>query len=228
FNDKDNSHDLDYIRTLNKDFEVLKKKLEEYLTIQDDKLDNRLNFQLGKILWQEFEEDDFVPSIDDDELRVIFGKDDSVLYEHKAYALNFNYTNTFFNYIREVKGNYFSRVEVNHIHGQLNNPSNPIIFGFGDEHDKDYAHFEEQGNNDLFEHVKSYHYLKTPYYKNLMRFLNEDYYQVFVVGHSCGLSDRTMFKEIFDHENCKSVKILHHRRSDGATDFFDKIGRAHV
>lgn len=52
--------------------------------------------------------------------------------------------------------------------------------------------------------------------------MNEDYYQVYVIGHSCGLSDRTMFKEIFDHNNCKPVKILHQKRADGTTDFFDK------
>ncbi|WP_159636952.1 AbiH family protein [Sphingobacterium composti Ten et al. 2007 non Yoo et al. 2007] len=225
YNDKDNAHDLDYIRMINKHFDFLKKKLEEYLTIQDENYDGIFNPNLGKILGQEFQEDDFDPSIGDDELRIMLGKDYSVennKTQRKVYVLNFNYTNTFYNYLREIKGNYFTQVEINHIHGQLNNKDNPIIFGFGDEHDKDYALFEEQSNNDLFEHVKSYHYLKTPNYRHLMRFLNEDHFQVFVLGHSCGLSDRTMFKEIFDHENCKSVKILHHKRDDGTTDFFDK------
>lgn len=226
FNDKDNSHDLDYVDTLNKNFTFLKQKLEKYLSIQDDQFDNRLNFQLAKLLGQEFQENEFDPGIDDDELRIKLGKDFTVgnenVTQHKIHVLNFNYTNTFYSYIREIKGNYFSSVDMNYIHGQLNNSSNPIIFGFGDEHDNEYKQFEEQNNNSLFEHVKSYHYLKTPNYRNLIRFLNEDYYQVFVVGHSCGLSDRTMFKEIFDHDNCKSVKILHHRRDNATTDFFDK------
>jgi len=222
FNDKQNSHDPDYIRTLNKNFNFLKNKLEEYLIPQDRQFDQRLNFQLVKQLGQEFNIHDFDPSIAENELRAKLGKDDSIPYVNKVYILNFNYTDTFYNYIKEVKSNTFSKIEINHIHGQLNDLDNPIIFGFGDEHDKDYAQFEEIGNNTLFEHVKSYHYLKTSNYRNLIRFLNEGYYQVFVVGHSCGLSDRTMFKEIFDHENCKSVKILHHKRADGTTDFFDK------
>ncbi|WP_313367695.1 AbiH family protein [Sphingobacterium mizutaii] len=222
FNDKNNSHNPDYVRKLNKNFEYLKQKLEEYLTIQDAQFDQRLNFQLAKLLGQEFDVNDFDPSIADDELRTKLGKDDSVPNEHKVYVLNFNYTNTFYNYIKEVKGNYFTRIEINHIHGQLNNSGNPIIFGFGDEYDKDYAQFEEQGNNDLFEHVKSYHYLKKSNYRNLIRFLNEDYFQVFVVGHSCGLSDRTMFKTILDHDNCKSVRIFHYTNEDGKNDFFDK------
>lgn len=227
-NCKNNDGLFDYqkVNKLNKHFNFLKNKLEEYLTTQDRQFDNRLNFQLAKQLGQEFVLADFDPSIADEDLRGKLGEDftddKSKNIQHKAYVLNFNYTNTFYNYIWEIKGNYFSHIEVNHIHGQLNNPNNPIIFGFGDEHDKDYAQFEEIGNNTLFEHVKSYHYLKTSNYRNLIRFLNEDYYQVLVVGHSCGLSDRTMFKEIFDHDNCKSVKILHHKRADGTTDFFDK------
>lgn len=28
------------------------------------------------------------------------------------------------------------------------------------------------------------------------------------MGHSCGLSDRTMLKEIFEHDNCKSIKTI--------------------
>jgi hypothetical protein len=111
----------------------------------------------------------------------------------------------------------FNRIEINYIHGELNQLDNPIIFGFGDEYDKQYAEFEEHRNNQLFEHIKSYQYLRTPHYRNLLRFLNTDGYQVFVMGHSCGLSDRTMFKEIFEHENCKSVRLFHYNG-----DFHDK------
>lgn len=82
--------------------------------------------------------------------------------------------------------------------------------------------FEEQSNNDVFEHVKSYYYLKTPNYANLVRFLNKGNFKVYILGHSCGLSDRTMFKEIFDHEYCKSVRIFHYTNSEGKNDFFDK------
>lgn len=37
------------------------------------------------------------------------------------------------------------------------------------------------------------------------------------MGHSCGLSDRTMFKEIFEHQNCKSIRLFHYNG-----DFHDK------
>lgn len=227
YRDTDNRFNYTKVNTVNRDLAYLKAKLEEYLSLQDAQFDNRQNFQLAKLLGQGFEENDFDPGLSDDELRIKLWKDStddkSKNIQHKAYVLNFNYTNTFRHYIDEIRRNgKFDTVEENHIHGQLNTPNNPIIFGFGDEHDKEYLLFEEHNNNSLFEHVKSYHYMKTPNYRNLIRFLNEDFYQVLVVGHSCGLSDRTMFKEIFDHDNCKSVKIFHHKRSDGSTDFFDK------
>lgn len=141
---------------------------------------------------------------------------------HKALILNFNYTNSIKPYIKLLKEKTFSQVEVNHIHGKLDMTANPIIFGFGDEHDKTYSTFEDHNNNEIFKHIKSYHYLNTPNYRNLLRFLNEEFFQVFIVGHSCGLSDRTMFKTIFDHENCKSVRIFHYTDTNGNNDFFDK------
>jgi len=224
FNDSNNSHDFDYVRTLNINLGYLKSKLEEYLTLQENTFNNMAHFNFAKLLGQEFKFNDFETSIiNQDELKYYLGLDNTKTpIQHSAYILNFNYTNTFYPYLREIQGKTFSKVEINHIHGQINNHSNPLIFGFGDEYDKDYASFEEHSNNSLFEHVKSYHYLKTPNYRNLICFLNEGFYEVYIVGHSCGLSDRTMLKEIFDHENCKSVRIFHYTNEHGQNDFFDK------
>lgn len=224
YNDSDNSHDLDYIGSLNKAFDFLKRKLEEYLSVQVQKHSIILKDELLDILKSPFQFSDFDTVISFDELQSKLGTDYSTQEQivHEAYVINFNYTNTFEPYLRRMKGHYFLDVKLNHIHGQIDNPQNPIIFGFGDEHDNDYKLFEEQGNNQLFEHVKSYFYLRTPNYRNLMRFLNKGYFQVFVLGHSCGLSDRTMFKEVFDHENCKSVRVFHYTDSEGKNDFFDK------
>lgn len=171
-----------------------------------------------------FREQDFdTVIVDEDTLQQQLGKDftrnDTI--SHHAYILN--YTNTLNGYVEEfTKGSEFCRVEMNHIHGELNKEDNPIIFGFGDEYDKAYLTFEEQRINELFEHIKSYKYLNTPNYRNLIRFLNKGDYQVFVMGHSCGVSDRTMFKEIFDHKHCKSVRIFHYTNTSGENDFHDK------
>jgi hypothetical protein len=33
------------------------------------------------------------------------------------------------------------------------------------------------------------------------------------MGHSCGLSDRTMLNTIFEHHNCRSIKVFYYERN---------------
>lgn len=215
--------DSDEVRILNNEFSYLKSKLEEYLTIQDNfyKLKSKTSPLIDFI--ENFKINDISHVITSEIIegnRIDYSQD---INNQSVYALNFNYTNTFKPYLQKIQeSRKFHAVEENHIHGQLNNLNNPIIFGFGDEHNKEYLQFEEQSNNDVFEHVKSYHYLKTANYTNLIRFLNQGNFRVYILGHSCGLSDRTMFKEIFDHDHCKSVRIFHYTNEEGKSDFFDK------
>jgi hypothetical protein len=44
------------------------------------------------------------------------------------------------------------------------------------------------------------------------------------MGHSCGISDRTLLNTLFEHENCLSIKIFYHKRGDG-TDNYSDIAR---
>ncbi|WP_164111994.1 MULTISPECIES: AbiH family protein [Sphingobacterium] len=225
YNHADNSRDVDYVRLLNKAFDFLKQKLAEYLTLEEQRHVPVPNEDVLDIFRSPFLISDFDTVIDADLLinEQLMDISQNGEYDYTTHILNFNYTNTLDLYLNVMDERSFSEIELNHIHGQLNNPDNPIIFGFGDEHDKEYMQFEEQRMNELFDHIKSYQYLRTPNYRNLIRFLNEDTYQVYVIGHSCGLSDRTMFKEVFDHHNCKSIKIFHYQRPDGSTDFHEKI-----
>jgi hypothetical protein len=34
------------------------------------------------------------------------------------------------------------------------------------------------------------------------------------MGHSCGLSDRTLLNAIFEHKNCRSIKVYYHKYHD--------------
>ena len=148
------------------------------------------------------------------------------LYPTETLLLNFNYTNTTLDYIDEfnkINGNYedYNISEI-HIHGELNNPENPIIFGFGDDVDKKYQEFEDLNDNRYLENFKSIAYLQTDNYKKLLEFIDSEEYQVFIFGHSCGISDRTMLNTIFEHDNCKSIKTFYHKREDG-TDNYTEI-----
>jgi len=130
--------------------------------------------------------------------------------------LNFNYTNLLSHFIKDRH----SPPTLINIHGQLGDQTNPIIFGFGDEMDKDYATIEMQTTKKFMRFFKSFGYHRTSNYHNLVRFLDSDLYQVFVLGHSCGLSDRTMLNMIFEHTNCKSIKIFYHQ-TGSANNFTD-------
>jgi hypothetical protein len=51
----------------------------------------------------------------------------------------------------------------------------------------------------------------TKNFYELTRFIESNNFQTYIYGHSCGISDRTMLNQIFEHENCKSIKIFYHK-----------------
>lgn len=138
--------------------------------------------------------------------------------------LNFNYTPTIEKYVDTEPNN---KLLVNYIHGKLKDDTNKVIFGFGDELDVEYSKFELYKVKGIFEHIKSFWYFKTSNYHNLIRFIDSEDYQVYILGHSCGLSDRTMLNMIFEHENCKSIKIFYHEIGDynNYTELTQEISR---
>ena len=136
----------------------------------------------------------------------------------KILLLNFNYTNTAEKLY--VKGGAY---EVINIHGELNNKNNPIIFEYGDELDDDYKTIEKLQDNDFLENIKSINYHKTRNYRRLLDFIHSGLYQVFVMGHSCGNSDRTLLNTLFEHDNCVSVKVFYHQIEAGKDDYSNII-----
>ncbi len=125
--------------------------------------------------------------------------------------LNFNYTDTFSQYLEYFPQNS-SRPNpfLNFIHGQIKRKNNPLIFGFGDELDEHYLKMEKETIKGYFDYIKSFWYFRTSNYRNLVTFIESDEFQIYILGHSCGLSDRTMLNMVFEHPNCKSIKIYYH------------------
>lgn len=133
--------------------------------------------------------------------------------------LNFNYTKTAENlYIKEDMN-----FEIINIHGELDNEDNPIIFGYGDELDEDYQKIEKTQDNDFLENIKSIKYHQTCNYRDLLTFIEFGIYQVFVMGHSCGNSDRTLLNTLFEHNNCASIKVFYRQMKDGTDDYSNLI-----
>jgi len=99
-----------------------------------------------------------------------------------------------------------------------------MIFGFGDEIDSDYKKIEALNDNNYLHNIKSIKYLETDNYIRLLRILNDDFFQVIILGHSCGLSDRTLLNTLFEHPNCGSIKPFYYK-TDENTDNYSEIAR---
>jgi len=138
-----------------------------------------------------------------------------------VYQSYFIYKETDDNYAsfcKDVPGNEY-KFAINYIHCCLNDNKNPIIFGFGDELDPAYKNIEELQIKGSLKYIKSFWYFKTNMYHDLIRFIESGDFQVYIIGHSCGLSDRTLLSMIFEHEKCKSIKIFHYTDIHGENNF---------
>ena len=91
-------------------------------------------------------------------------------------------------------------------------------FGFGDEIDGYYKKIEELNINEFLNNFKSFGYFKTKNYQNLLSFIESDLFDVEILGHSCGLSDRVLLNTIFEHKKCEAIKI-HYYENNGQNDF---------
>jgi hypothetical protein len=135
----------------------------------------------------------------------------------KVMFLNFNYSNT----LRKLINVSFDLNKANHIfiHGQVKNTNNPIVFGYGDDTTANYAEFEDLYEQEFLKLIKSFYYHRTNNYHQLLNFLEHNEFDVFIIGHSCGLSDRTLLNTIFEHKNCIGIKIFHYK---GIEEYIEK------
>ena len=188
----------DRVKKLNYDFEYIKLKLQEYLnTVESSK-----KIQIPDII-EHFR--NHFSSVPNTQTFIMF--------------LNFNYTSTIEKYLQELKHKQYV---VNYIHGKLNDETNPIIFGYGDEIDSYYQKIENVNNNEYLKNFKSFGYLLTTNYQDFSGFLDNDSFEVYILGHSCGLSDRTMLNKIVEHKNCKIIKIFYYERNNTENDYIEK------
>lgn len=200
----------DPIQEVNQQLDFLQNKLVEYLDIQQKQYRNL--FDKTSLI------ECFCEKIQKHEIVTVSLPGNKL--PENLYFLNFNYTNTFEDYLKDCET--IIPLNFNYIHGSLDGVHGSPIFGFGDEFDKKYLEFEDERNNELFKHIKSFEYLKTKNYYSLIRFIESNDFQVHIYGHSCGISDRTMLNQIFEHENCKSIKIFYHKIDNDNNDFTEK------
>jgi hypothetical protein len=128
------------------------------------------------------------------------GRSKAELNPTRVMLLNFNYTKTPTLYTQK-----HSHVSINYIHGCLDCPES-VIFGYGDELDDGFKKLKDRNNNECLRHMKSIHYLESDNYRKMLKFIESAPFQVCIMGHSCGNSDRTLLNTLFEHRNCVSIK----------------------
>lgn len=200
---------VEYLRTIEvpEPIEAISKALTDYILVEDLSTEGKaLAKTMGDI---EFDTNTF------DDNRYMEERF-SGLPPERTMLLCFNYTATA--KIYEQNGGLI----LNYIHGELNQPDH-IIFGYGDELDKDYQDILDRNDNELLKNVKSVRYLETRNYHMMLDFLMAAPFQVLILGHSCGNSDRTLLNTVFEHENCVSIKPYYHKREDGSDNYLELV-----
>ena len=190
------------IEDLNREFGFFEKKLKKYLSKEFGnkysiiKLKESIESYLEKTIEKEENEQEY----------------------NKTLIVNFNYTSTDKKYAKKID----QEDTIIRLHGELENQKNPVIFGYGDELAKNYKEIEELDNNNYLEYVKSIKYSLTDNYCDLWDFINnEGAYHIYLFGLSCGNSDRTLLNELFEHQNCKRIKIFYWQKNDMSDDYLE-------
>ncbi|MGV9002957.1 AbiH family protein [Flavobacterium sp.] len=227
------------VEVLNNEFEEIKILFEEYLFKEVENSFEINNKEKGKNDWTKFyhllkpislsnnEHNillEFNDKLDKENLNKFLNKQstDKNIVHTRSLILNFNYTSTLNKYINSFKEGEID-VSLNQIHGKINDLKNIINFGFGDEMDEDYKAIENINENKYLRSFKSFQYLQNSNFSNLLSFIDSENFQVLIMGHSCGLSDRTLLNTIFEHNNCRSIKVFYHQKEDGSDNYTEII-----
>lgn len=198
----------DLVKELNSEFASIKKLLYDYLKQEIcDKYEFKIDNSNEIINYFKNEIDDI---------------NNPSFQSYSTLFLSFNYTPTARVYHEYLKSKLYSS-NINYIHGEIGNDDNPdIIFGYGDDKDENYKLIKNFNDNVFLENIKPFEYKNNDNFENLLDFLNRSKYIVYLVGHSCGLSDKYLLNQILENENCYSIITLYRNFEDGTDDFRNK------
>lgn len=199
-------------KELNNQLDILRGKLVQYLKSESEKAVPVIN-NMYDIIYRPIKER---------EISVVHKRSQGEKFAgdiatSATMLLNFNYTKTPEMYLSES-----SNVVVNYIHGCLENPGS-VIFGYGDELDSDFKKLQNMNDNECMRHIKSIRYLESDSYRKMLEFVESDSFQIIIMGHSCGLSDRTLLNTLFEHKNCVSIKPYYYVNEQGEDNYLDIV-----
>lgn len=201
-----------YYKELNNQLDTLREKLIQYLKCESEKETPHID-NISNIIYRPIKERE----ISVDYKNSLGGKTTEDMTPCATMFLNFNYTKTTEKYLSDS-----SNAMVNYIHGNLEKPES-VIFGYGDELDSGFKKLQDINDNECIRHIKSIRYLESDNYRKMLSFIESDSFQVIIMGHSCGNSDRTLLNTLFEHRNCISIKPCYYVNKDGKDNYLDII-----
>ena len=129
-----------------------------------------------------------------------------ILDSNETTILNFNYTKT----VQKLYLKPTHKSKIVHIHGEIDNPRNPIVFGYAATHSESRKLMSE-GNNEKMRYIKKNLYKRAENEYLLSSYLESTKnIDISIFGHSCGISDNLILNQIFNHENVNSISIYYH------------------
>ena len=206
---------------INKELDYIRERLVEYLlNIQKNITESLIKENIKNKLMEPFKMDDFAVSAKSNTYEILsdsYKIKKGEVYPNRILLLNFNYTS-----MADLYSEKDNRFVINHIHGDLSDLES-VIFGYGDELDTNYKMLLDKNNNEYLRHIKQYRYLDTPKYRQVLEFTEAAPYQIYIMGHSCGNSDRVLLNTLFEHKNCVSIKPYYYVKSDGSNNYLELV-----
>lgn len=183
----------DAIEKLQKDFETIKTFLKNYL--------EKIYEESNPI---------FIP-----QFMNIFNEE----HPNTLVFLNFNYTPTIHQYFNKLS---IKSKSIINIHGDLYKKD--IVFGYGNEYSDKYQDLIQKPNKRYLRNLKGQQYNLTTEYSEIMGILNQgDKITVYTIGHSLGITDKTLLKDVFDHPNVIKIKMFHYSDLEGFRSLNDNL-----
>lgn len=199
-------------KELNDQLDILRGRLIDYLKLEEEKPVEALNEIRDKIICPIKKKEISVASNN-----YASGRLNDAIEPSKILLLNFNYTKTPEMYMHD-----HTAMSISYIHGKLDDPQS-VIFGYGDELSEKYKLLADLDDNECLRNMKSIRYLESDSYRRVLEFIESAPFQVCIMGHSCGNSDRTLLNTLFEHHNCVSIKPYFYIGSEGKDNYMDLV-----
>lgn len=202
---------LESVKTINKEFDHLKMLLNEYLKTEiENKIGNNTEIKIDR---------------NNRIYQMLISQSHNDYEFDKHYFVSFNYTSKilqqYVTWLRRLKTEPKVPIDPIHIHGDLINHDNPIIFGYGDDNSDEYRKLQNIKEKEVLKNFKTFQYLRSKRYRQILGLLeDQDEIYIQIIGHSCDIGDKTLLRTIFEHRNVKHIETTYH---DNESRYFENL-----